>query len=48
MELKFVAFERNQVPAFCSNRTFMELKCTIERISLMIPTSSNRTFMELK
>ena len=31
-----------------SNRTFMELKCTISLFPLNLTDSSNRTFMELK
>ena len=34
--------------SLCSNRTFMELKCTSRKSFADKNTGSNRTFMELK
>ena len=33
---------------WCSNRTFMELKCDVSRQNVSSESGSDRTFMELK
>ena len=47
MELKWGALEAF-TGLFCSNRTFMELKCDIVAQKIELAFGSNRTFMELK
>ena len=48
MELKFIYMLYNIFCGGCSNRTFMELKWSINLVVLRLLKSSNRTFMELK
>ena len=48
MELKFDNIDNYISAAYCSNRTFMELKWSSQVSGTEKPECSNRTFMELK
>ena len=48
MELKYGRDISNTIIILCSNRTFMELKWTLQSLLKLQVSSSNRTFMELK